>query len=278
MKTVIIDSGGTSSDWAVLENAQLLDRFVTEGMHPIKDNLPSIVEEAFNKHSSVNESAIIHFYGAGTSSEQLIDKIRRAFDNHITPNTQLHIESDLLAAARALCGSERGIVCILGTGSNSALYDGQQLTKSIASGGYLLGDEGSGYHLSKTLIINYLRNNLSAESTASIKTYLNKKQIDLINAIYTSKKVNATIASFSTLLSQITETDRHNCVVPCFEEFIQKRILPIYETDIGLYFTGSISFHFKKELEEALKTVNLQLLKLEPKPIEALIKYHIENL
>lgn len=277
MKSIIIDSGGTTSDWALLDNGRLLDSFVTEGMHPMKNDITSTINKAFDTHTTLKEADVIHFYGAGTSSEPLINRIRKAFTGKITPDSLL-IESDLLGAARALCGTGEGIVCILGTGSNSALYDGNALTKFIPSGGYLLGDEGSGYQLSKTLIINYLRDKLSSDSSLIIQQYLKEKDIDLLTAIYTSQKPNAFIASFTQLLSLLSETDRRNCIVPCFDEFIQKRILPIYETGIGLYFTGSIAHHFKKELAEALKTVNLQIEKVEPKPIEALINYHIENL
>ncbi len=278
MKTIIIDSGGTTSDWAVLEQGHVIDVFVTEGMHPMKNELNSIVNNTFSAHQSLKGANTIHFYGAGTSSKHLINRIRESFKDQAIASQQLHIESDLLAAARALCGNNQGIVCILGTGSNSALYDGVSLTKWVSSGGYLLGDEGSGYHLSKTMIINYLRGMLSEESTSILRKHFEDNDVDLLTAIYTSVNPNAYIASFTQLLSLLSETDRHNCIAPCFDEFIQKRILPLYESGIGLYFTGSISFHFKKELEEALKTVNLQSEKVEPKPIEALIEYHIENL
>jgi len=278
MKTIIIDSGGSTCDWAVLENERLVDTFMTQGMHPMKSDIASITHRVFQKHASVKGADDIYFYGAGTSTPLLINRIKASFKDHLNNNQKLHIESDLLGAARALCGKNRGLVCILGTGSNTAIYDGAQLTKTVASGGYLLGDEGSGYHLSKTLIINYLRNNLSVTGTAIFQQYIKGKNIDLVNSIYTSQKPNAYIASFTQLLPLLPDMDKRNCVLPCFKEFIHKRVIPIQYTDIGLFFTGSIAFHFKKELEEALKTVNLRPEKVEPKPIEALIEYHIENL
>ncbi len=277
MKTIIIDSGGTSSDWAVLEDKQLVDQFSTVGLHPSKNNISEILKETSDFHPSVRKASTIHFYGAGAATQTLKQKIRNAFEKNID-FVDLLIESDLLGAARALCGTQSGMVCILGTGSNSAWFDGNNLIKSVESGGYLLGDEGSGYHLSKTLIINYLRNILSSKSIASLKEYFEKEGTDLISTIYTSSEPNTLIASYSHLYELIEEDDRQLCIQPCFEELIQKRLLPILKADSGVNFTGSVAFHFKKELVEALNSFNLQLVNLQPKPIGALIDYHIENL
>ena len=277
MKTIIIDSGGTSSDWAVLDDKQIIDQFSTSGLHPTKNNISQIIDKTCGTNPTIKEVDTIYLYGAGAATKSLKQKIRQAFESKIDFK-DMSIESDLLGASRALCGTQSGVVCILGTGSNCALYNGINFTRSLASGGYLLGDEGSGYHLSKTLIINYLRNNLSAKSTAILHDYFVNEGIDVISTIYTSDHPNTLIASYTHLYQLIEEEDRRKCILPCFQEFIQKRLLPIYDKALGIYFTGSVAFHFKKELIEALNSFNLHLEKLQPKPIEPLVDYHLENL
>lgn len=277
MSTVIIDSGGTSSDWAIINQSDDILQFSTQGLNPVTADVESVIKKAILEHSLENVEQI-YMYGAGCSTPELNAKVKRGLAL-IGDNLEITINSDLLGAAFALCGREQGVISIMGTGSNTAVFDGQAFIQSIETGGYLLGDEGSGYEIGKALIIRFLRDEFSPSESEIIAKELGQSKSEIINTVYSAHKPNHHIASYASIFKLLTEDTRNQILIPLFINFIEKRILPFKDhLDKDLFFCGSIAFHYQKELSAALNSVNLQARKIIPKPIEALVNYHTEYL
>lgn len=277
MSTIIIDSGGTSSDWAIIDSSGKVKRFYSVGMNPVTADIDTIVKDVLSKHK-LDQIDKIYMYGAGCSTPELKQKVRSGLSS-ITDSEHISIETDLLGAANAMCGKNAGVISILGTGSNTAVFDGQKFTKSINSGGFLLGDEGSGYIIGKDLIIKYLRKEFNDSEMSILRNHIQLENTDLINRVYLADRPNHVIASYAEALGKLSSDSRERILIPIFKDFIDKRLLPYgKDLQLGLFFCGSIAFHYQKELSLALNSVNLQLRKIIPKPIEALINFHKENL
>jgi len=277
MTTILIDSGGTSSDWAILDQSEKAKVFTTEGMNPVSADIQSIVDQAISNHSIANIDKI-YMYGAGCSTEKLKQVVRNGLSKIADPK-HIQVESDLLGAAYALCGRRPGIISILGTGSNTAVFNGQTFSKSIDSGGYLLGDEGSGYMIGKELIMRYLRGGFGDFEMKILRDHIQLDNAELINKVYSAERPNHLIASYAVGLKKLNSDSQESIILPIFKDFIDKRLLPYGKNlQLGLFFCGSVAFHYQKELTLALNSVNLQLVKVIPKPIEALVKFHNEYL
>src|SRR6056297_1509506 len=159
---IVADSGSTKTNWSIVEKDKIISSFKTRRLNPYFANNELITRE-LNIHFSdtVNQNHIknIYLYGAGFSSEQTKQIIVKGCKNFFT-NAQINIETDLLGAARAIFDNQEGIITIMGTGSNTGVYNGEEISCHINSLGFALGDEGSGAHLGKLLIIDYLHDNL----------------------------------------------------------------------------------------------------------------------
>ncbi len=159
---LLADSGSTKTDWWLTENGKVVREIKTVGFNPYyvtSEKMAEVLKKDFFGKLDPQKTEKVYFYGAGCSSpskKAVIEKgLRMIFG-------EAHIEADhdMLAAARALFGNNKGIACILGTGSNSCLYDGKDIAESLFSLGYMFGDEGSGAHLGKTYIAKHLKNRI----------------------------------------------------------------------------------------------------------------------
>ncbi len=164
MKTILIaDAGSTKVDWAVLtDNGEILARFTTCGINALlvddEPHASTMAEAGCGIPSGVSPDEIF-YYGAGCATPDICKKMQSAIHNN-WPEASISVNSDLLGAARSLFGHRKGIACILGTGSNSCLYDGNEITCQIPSLGYILGDEGSGAALGKRLVVDVFKQQL----------------------------------------------------------------------------------------------------------------------
>lgn len=273
MAIIIIDSGGTSSDWAYVPDQGETRMFHSKGMNPVTADISSIVKtviqsQAFDKIDS------LYMYGAGCSTKLLKQRVYEGL-SLLVDQMKIHIETDLLGAAFALCGRNTGVISILGTGSNTAVFDGTTFIDDIESGGYLLGDEGSGFQIAKTMIISYLRCEYSKQDQQVIQDHIKLSNEDILNTIYSADRPNHQIASYASIVQHLSEDTKNGILKPIFKDFVQKRLLPYgNHLEKGLFFCGSIAFHYQKELSEVLNCFNLQLRKTIPKPIEALVHFH----
>jgi glucosamine kinase len=274
---LIVDSGSTKTIWCLVDKDQLIQEITTTGMNPYISSgemIQAIVElEVVSQLLHAPDA--IYFYGAGCSTiehQSLITHSLRRINNL----AHIEVHHDLLAVARALCQHQSGIAVILGTGSNSCLYNGKDIIKNTPSLGYILGDEGSGSFIGKTFLADLFYNNVPSEIKSSFKENYPYDLNYYLNKIYKEPNANAFLASFCTWLSNHRENDYvHQLLINSFALFIDKHIVP-YGKEITntIFSNGSIAFFFMNEWKEVILQKGYVVGNMEQNPISGLIKYH----
>jgi len=273
---LIADSGGTKTAWRNFSGDSYTDIY-TAGMNPYYHStslLTSTVREELVPNIQVKEIDQIYFYGAGCSSSESCDKIEQALIANF-PQANIYVSHDLLGAARALCQNHSGIIGILGTGSNSCHYDGENIVENVHSLGYILGDEGGGSHMGKLLLSDYLRNRLPESIRKGLKPFgLSKSSIE--KRIYIDSNPIKFLSSFAPfILENIQDEYIKELVENNFSMFISRCLGGYAESrDYPIHFSGSIAFHFQTYLENMLKKNNLRLGSVVKDPMDGLTQYH----
>jgi len=275
---IIADSGATKTDWRVIDNGKIINELQTIGFNPyfvtsadIKDTLekelfPFFDNEAANK---------VFFYGAGCSFEQKGNIVSDALEDFFQ-NARIYIEHDLLGAARALCGREKGIACILGTGSNSCLYNGTDIIENVPSLGYFFGDEGSGAQIGKILLTAVLKNELPSEIKSAFDSQFGLTFEKILDIIYKKPMPNRFLASFAEFVGQnIHHPFLQEIVRNCFHDFFRCQLTKYtgYK-EAPVHFVGSVAFHFSSLLTEVAAGYGISIGNVKRSPIGGLVKYH----
>jgi N-acetylglucosamine kinase-like BadF-type ATPase len=278
--TVVADSGSSKTDWVVIhQNGEHVDKIRTIGFNPYFQSSELIfaeVEEGFaHLENFLDEVAEVHFYGAGCSSTEKNEIVAKALQP-IFKNALIKINHDLEAAAVATLGDQRGIACIIGTGSNSCVWENNKVIDNVPSHGYIFGDEASGSYLGKELVRRFLMGQLDKNLAHSFEeTFkLNKEQI--LNATYREPSPNVFLAKFAKFYSQHPNDASLNAIIEeGFMKFFEVRILPYANyTSYPLGFVGSIAYYFKPILEKVVLKHNMQIAKITQCPIDELVEYH----
>ncbi len=281
MILAIIDGGSSKADWQILQDDKSVLKLTTTGFNPNYDSREKI--SALLKKEIINEIETsrpirIFYYGAGcwNPSRKLI--VEKAM-SEVFPQGNITIEHDLLAAARATCGDQSGIACILGTGSNSVLYDGEKEVDNVTNLGFLLGDEGSGSMIGKRLVQAYFYREMPKELCPIMEKECPNGKLDILDKVYGGGVPAAYLATFAKLYY---EQRKHpfvwKIIKDCFTEFLYRHVFK-YENyrSLPIHFVGSVAFHFKEILEELFMEEELRFGEVLQKPIDALFKYHLER-
>ena len=221
---------------------------------------------------NATEVTAIHFYGAGCTPQQ-IPMMKRLLEEVFPSARTVEVAGDMLGAARALCGNHPGIVCILGTGSNSCYYDGERIVSNVSPLGYILGDEGSGAYLGKRLVGDCLKGQLPDRLCRRFLERFQLTPADIIEQVYRRPLANRFLASLSCFLGENRqEPEIHALLVECFSAFVRRNLLSYPAGE--LYCTGSIAYYYATELQEAAAAFGLRVERILQKPMEGLIAYH----
>lgn len=275
---LIADSGSTKTSWGLAGKGSFPQYFQTEGMNPFFQSETTLQQIVANlKQTALKDRTIDHvfFYGAGCAFPEQIEKIRQIFLT-VWPEAEVFVASDLLGAARALCGNQAGIACILGTGSNSCLYNGKEICEHISPLGFILGDEGSGAVLGKRLVGDCLKGLLPPDlTTRFMEEYQLTPQL-LLDRVYRGPLPNRFLASFVPFLAQhLHRTEIRQIVLLCFRDFFLRNIKSYTGyRELPIHFTGSVAYYFQEILAEAAQSEGLQLGNIQKEPMEGLLRYH----
>lgn len=273
---LIADSGSTKTDWRIAQQPSF--QLATNGLNPMVASHDFLNREIkYVSHSKLIKSPItqVTFYGAGCSKNESIHLMKTVLREHF-PLATIEVGSDLVGAAKALFNKSEGIVAILGTGSNAAYYDGENLHTIIPSLGYLLGDDGAGTGIGRALLKEYLYGN------QNWKVFLNQQDLEtnpqiIIKKIYESERPNTYISSFAkAALKNLNEPFIRVLVKRQFNQFINDMVLPQTINTKKIGFVGSIAYHGKLLLTEVCDENGLEIIKIIQQPIEELAK-HLEN-
>lgn len=281
MIKLIADSGSTKTDWCLLAGEER-HSFQTIGFNPFFVDSIRVTEELENFLLPDLSMALagrhvdeVHFYGAGCSSDDRKEVIAKAL-RKCFPKAEINVDHDLLGAARALCGRRSGIAAILGTGSNSCYYDGEQVVHNVPALGYILGDEGSAGHIGVELIKAYINGKLPQELREKFDEEYSLSLDDILTSVYMKPLPNRFLAGFSKFVGDhIGHTFCHLLVCECFVRFFEGYITK-YEkhNELELNVIGTVAVVFERELRKVSSMYDVNIGRILKSPIEGLIEYH----
>ena len=278
---LIADSGSTKTDWCVILDNTPIKRIGTKGLNPFFQSEEEIQQEL--THSllpQLPEGTIdsVYFYGAGCTPEKA-PTLRQAIADSLPVVGNIKAYSDMLAAARGLCGREAGITCILGTGSNSCFYDGKEIVNHISPLGFILGDEGSGAVLGKLLVGDILKNQLSPAIKEVFLKQFDLTVPEIIDRVYRQPFPNRFLASLSPFIAQhLEEPGIRQLVLGSFIAFLRRNVMQYDYTQYPAHFIGSVAHCYKEILQEAAQETGIRIGKILQSPMEGLIQYHSDPL
>ena len=276
---LIADSGSTKTDWVLTkDNGSVEGRFKTEGINPFhqsEDDIRSILQKEVLPSVTLHPSPItsLYFYGSGVRPE-LESKMARLLQT-VLPKATVEAHGDLLGAARAVCGQSSGIACILGTGANSCLYDGNDIRQNTPPLGYILGDEGSGAVLGRRFLNALYKGFMPEAVIADFQKDMNMTMSDVIARVYRQPMANRFLASLSPFISNhLHEPTVRQIVVDNFRDFFRRNLVQYGRNDLPVGFVGSVAFYYEAQLKEAAATEGYTVGRILKSPIDGLVAYH----
>lgn len=274
---LIADSGATKSIWALTEDRILVHTFTTRGINPYfqtPEEVEAILREDLLTQVGEFDITAVHFYGAGCTPEKK-GVVHDIFTRFFPEAARVEVESDMLGAARGLCGKRAGIVCILGTGSNSCFYNGREIVQSVPALGYVLGDEGSGAQLGRVLVNKLFKNQLGEELKEKFLERFETTLPEIIENVYRKPYPNRYLSALTPfLLENIALPELRQIVLDGFVSFIKLNIMQYPYNMYPVYYTGSVAYHFHQVLFEASARYDITVSSIVKDPLDGLMTYH----
>lgn len=275
---LIVESGTTKTHWVLLDAGQIVENFTTPGFNPYYSTTDEITKSIANGLPDTLKTGVVDdvfFYGTGCSSTENCNKIKSILEKFFQ-KAVIETHHDLYAAAVALLKNREGVACILGTGSNSCLWDGQHIVENVPSTGWILGDEGSATYLGKIMLKAFLSGEMPEPITRKFYDYTGLDFGGVLHKIYGESQPNRWISQLSPFASaHLDEETVKNLVKQNFRDFLSeqvKKYTGYQEKEIS--FTGSVAWHFRNELLDVLQEENLHIGIILQEPMEGLIAYH----
>ena len=276
MMKIIADSGSTKTDWCLVNGEKVMLRITTQGINPYyqtDEQITALLRDELLRVMGEQQAELVsalHFYGAGIRPE-----MRQRMKTLLTPMfsaATVEVESDLLGAARALFGHEEGIACILGTGSNSGLYDGRVIVANTPPLGFILGDEGSGAVLGKLFVGSLCKGLMPKGLLEEYLTETQQEVADIIQAVYRQPFPNRYLAKTSRFIhSHLHVREVRQLVLDNFRAFFRRNLSQYARIDLPVGAVGSIAWHYQDLLVEAAQMEGFHVDKVMKSPIEGLI-------
>lgn len=277
---LIADSGSTKTDWCVCNGTDKLCIINTQGINPyhqsIDDIKTIICTEFIPQIANISKESIteIYYYGAGCATEIKCNIIKDILAEHFT-NARINVASDLLGAARALCKNSEGIACVIGTGSNSCLYDGKNIADNIPSLGYILGDEGSSVALGRRLLSDCFKRQIPANVANEFMAEYNLSMESTLDSIYKKPLANRYMAQFTPFIAKHREIPQvHNILISCFTDFFKRNVIAYHKPWLPVHFVGSVATVFSEELIETANSLGMKTGQFIQNPIDGIVSYH----
>jgi N-acetylglucosamine kinase-like BadF-type ATPase len=274
---LIADSGSTKTEWCLLGKRQK-KTVLTAGISPYflsTSQIIGLLNEQLT--SQINPLTVdeIHYYGTGTKNPDNRTSLRKAL-KAVFPSAKVQVETDILGAARALCKKEKGIACILGTGSNSCYYNGSKIARNSPGLGYVLGDEGSGASLGKKVIQYYLYNTFDEELRARFDAKYVTTPQEILDNVYKKPLPNRYLASFALFLA---ENRGHymieNIIEDGLNDFFFQHVCKYGESwKYPIHFVGSIAHGFQDVIRDMAASYGLETGSILQAPMDGLVAFH----
>jgi glucosamine kinase len=276
---LIADSGATKAEWVLVDNGKKRT-LLTQGISPYFLNtaeIAGLLEKELVPKLKGAQPMEVYYYGTGCASVANARIVKQALKK-VFPNSKTEVETDLMAAARALSGKEKGIACILGTGSNSCYYNGRKIVKNSPGLGYILGDEGSGAYLGKKVVQYYLYNTFDEDLRARFDAKFVTTPVEILNNVYKGNLPNRYLAGFTLFLA---ENRGHymieNIIEDGLNDFFFQHLCKYTEVwKLPVSFVGSVAYGFKDVIAELCHAYEFDLGTILKTPMPGLLKFHGE--
>ena len=276
---LIADSGSTKTSWRLVDRDKNISACTTGGINPFQADLHEVIQ-LINTSFSLPRTGIVKiwFYGAGCAfpdkNRMITDALSSCFGAH-----EIHVNSDLLAAAHSLCGRRPGIACIMGTGSNSCHYDGGDIVQNVSPLGYVLGDEGSGNHMGRRLLSDILKNQLPETIRIAFFDTYRVTTGDILDNIYRKPFPNRYLAQYAHFVAaNIGYPEMQSLASDCLREFFRRNVMQ-YDASrqLPVHLTGGIAYHFSELIKKTATEFGLTVEKISREPIQGLVEYHVNE-
>ncbi len=274
---LIADSGATKAEWCLLNNGRKKTIF-TQGISPYflnTEQIYQLLEAELKPVLRKEEIHEIYYYGTGCANPTNALSVKKAISRSFK-GAKVEVTHDLMGAARALCGREKGVACILGTGSNSCYFNGKKILKNSPGLGYVLGDEGSGAYLGKKVIQYYLYGTFDDELRGRFDLTYTTNASEILEHVYKKPLPNRYLAGYARFLA---DNRGHymieNIIEDGLNDFFFNHLCKYRETwSLPIHFAGSIAFGFKDVLQQLCNSYEFELGRVMKNPMEGLIEYH----
>lgn len=274
---LLADGGSTKVDWRLVEGTKEIKQISTKGANPffrsredISEEINKVINPVLNGHTIDS----VHFFGAGCASPEKNKIVRDAIADNIK-TSHIEVNSDLVAAAKGLCGTKKGIACILGTGSNSCFYNGEEIVENVSPLGYVLGDEGSGAVLGRLFLGACLKNQLTKGLKEKFLREFDLTPAAILDMVYRQPLANRFLASLSPfLVENIHDKTVYDLVCNAFKDFFVKNVMQYDYKNNDVHFTGSVAYYYKDLVRKVGADLNIKVGIISQSPMEGLIKYY----
>ena len=276
---IIAESSSTRTEWSLVDGTEVVEHAFTTGINPyfqsrreISHSVRLALPETFFKRRWSH----IFFYGAGCANKEKCKIVESSLVAQF--KTPVTVESDLLGAARGLLVRKPGLACILGTGSNSCLYNGKEIVKTVAPLGFILGDEGSGAYMGKTMLADMLKGLAPADLTEAFFEQFMVTPNTLLDSVYNNGLVSRVLSQYSTFLAgHIDEPYCHDLVYNAFIRFFERNLTAYDYHTHSVNFVGSTATRYSDILREAAADFGIKIDKLIQYSMPGLIEYHAKD-
>ncbi|WP_443938224.1 hypothetical protein [Pedobacter sp. MW01-1-1] len=275
----VVYSGSRTAFWKLTQNGQVVAHCNTSGLNPYFVDAKTILQILNKKTVLVNHAENIkkiYFFAAGASTAEKKEELRNALSSFFK-YSKIVVENDLFGAAKAACYDKSGIVCVIGSGANSAYFDGKKPVANNFGLGYILGDEGSANYLGKMLLKNFLSKKLPADLEAKFIRNYGLERAEIFEKIYNRPQANIFLSSF---FEFFTQNHNHGYIIKMVDESFEKHILtytlPLLAQHTGedIHFVGTVAAEFEDRLQLAAEKHNLKIKTIIKEPILNLLKHY----
>ncbi|MEY2811198.1 MAG: hypothetical protein RLZZ390_83 [Bacteroidota bacterium] len=274
---LIADGGGTKTEWRLIDGSTKKS-FFTTGISPYylsKTEIEQLLLKEFPASILKKQVGEIFYYGTGCKTKEKANLVAKAL-SALFPKAKVQVTHDLMGAAIATCGNQSGIVCILGTGSNSCVYNGKKMVNNSPGLGYILGDEGSGAYLGKKVVQHFLYGIFDEELKASfLKTFQTSNQ-EILHKVYKEPFANRYLAGFAKFLSlHRGHFMIENIIEDGLRDFFDQHLLQYPKhSSYTFHFVGGVAYHFRDKIAELCRDYGLSLGKIMQQPMKGIVHYH----
>lgn len=274
---ILVDSGATKANWAAVQHGQIIHQIQTQGISPYFLNDEGIVDILREVRSKISDPVQeLHFYSTGCKAEDQRRRMHQLLRLMFQEATIVNVETDLLAAARSMAQNQPGIICILGTGSNTCRYDGNEVVETAGGLGFILGDEGSGAAIGKALIQSFLNREMPEEMREDLSNQYHLTRDNILQSVYQLPYPNRFLSTFAPFAHE----HRNNPLIKSilerqFRLFFERSVLLLEESKIlPIHFVGSVASFFEEEIRYSAAQLGLNLGNIQKDPMPGLILYH----